>query len=482
MKYYLGIDCGGTFVKAQIIDELGNIIKCAKDNIGIISNQPGYAERNMNALWSSCANIIKKVIEYSGVDNRMIVRIGISAQGKGVHLLDKNYNSLGNAILSSDRRAEKIVSMWKEHDVDKIIYPITKQNIWSGHPVSILKWIKDNDIDRYNKIEYVLMTHDYLRFCLTGNLYCEVTNISESNLYNINLKQYDEELFKLFDIYEMFGKLAPVIDSEQIAGYVTKEAAVVTGLAIGTPVIAGLFDVVAATYSAHLENEYVLNGILGTWNIISGVTNNIKETNFNLIQGKYISDKIVIHDDSPTSIGNLEWFINNFDELDYSRINKLVESIPECSSSILFIPFLYGSNFGNNISGGIYNLQMYHTTAHLFQAIYEGVIFSFKYHLDRMLDVFPQVSTLRIMGGITHSPVWLQMLADITGIKLEIIEIEEAGCFGVSLLSMKTMGIDIDKVYNNLPKKIIYPRVDKFDDYYKKYNLYIDLLKSLDKK
>ncbi|OBW97836.1 FGGY family carbohydrate kinase, partial [Gallibacterium genomosp. 1] len=181
MKYYLGIDCGGTFVKAQIIDELGNIIKCAKDNIGIISNQPGYAERNMNALWSSCANIIKKVIEYSGVDNRMIVRIGISAQGKGVHLLDKNYNSLGNAILSSDRRAEKIVSMWKEHDVDKIIYPITKQNIWSGHPVSILKWIKDNDIDRYNKIEYVLMTHDYLRFCLTGNLYCEVTNISESN-------------------------------------------------------------------------------------------------------------------------------------------------------------------------------------------------------------------------------------------------------------------------------------------------------------
>lgn len=66
-----------------------------------------------------------------------------------------------------------------------------------------------------------------------------------------------------------------------------------------------------------------------------------------------------------------------------------------CSS----LPFLYGSNAGLEMTSGFYGLQALHTRAHLLQAVYEGVVFSRMTHLNRMLERFPRVQTLRVTGG-----------------------------------------------------------------------------------
>ncbi|MCW9717196.1 FGGY-family carbohydrate kinase [Avibacterium sp. 21-599] len=481
MKYFLGLDCGGTFIKAILIDTEGKIVGIEKNNISTISNNAGYAERNMNEFWDACSNLIKNIINNFNIDTRLILGIGISAQGKGTYLLDKDFNPLGNAILSSDQRANNIVNKWKKKGLDKLVYPFTKQNIWSGHPVSILKWIKDNDRDRYDKIEYILMTHDYLRFCLTGSLFCEVTNISESNLYNINTNEYDKYLSELFDIPEIFSKLSPIIKSNEVSGYITEYASEKTGLAVGIPVIAGLFDIVSAAFCCHLENEKVLSGILGTWNIISGVSESIKHSNSGLSQGAYIENKVIIHDDSPTSMANLEWFRKMYGDIDYEEINKMIESLPICSSNIIFIPFLYGSNYKNNIQGGIYGIQFNHSKEHLFQAIYEGVFFSFKYHLERMKEIFKNVNTLRISGGVTYSKVGLKMLADITGMKIEVLNIDEIGCYGIAIFTMKSLGFDINNIIKNIENKkvTIHPNYNNNKIYKNKYKSYLRTLEQL---
>ena len=81
MNYYLGIDCGGTFIKGALFDEMGKMISVVRQNVEVISEQAGYAERDMMQLWNVCAEVIRQVIAKSTLDPNAIKGVGISAQG-----------------------------------------------------------------------------------------------------------------------------------------------------------------------------------------------------------------------------------------------------------------------------------------------------------------------------------------------------------------------------------------------------------------
>lgn len=481
MKYYLGIDCGGTFIKAALFDEKGKLYGVQRKNVPLISEQSGYAERDMAELWQITADVIRRVLTQSGIQAQAIKGVGISAQGKGAFLLDKQNKPLGRAILSSDQRALDIVKRWQAEGIPEKLYPITRQTLWTGHPVSILRRLKEAESERYQNIGAILMSHDYLRFCLTGELHCEETNISESNLYNMQEGKYDLNLAKLLDLEDIFDKLPPIIASHDIAGHVTKDAAECCGLAEGTPVVGGLFDVVSTALCAGLEDETKLNVVLGTWSVVSGITDYIDPAQpLSFVYGRYPEDnKFIVHEASPTSSGNLEWFVSRFHLPDYEAINNGIAALKPASSSVLFVPFLYGSNAGLGMQAGFYGMQAHHTQMHLLQAVYEGVLFSLMYHLGRMLQRFPQANVLRVTGGPTKSKVWMQMLADLTGMRLEIPAVEETGCLGAALMAMQADGLKTTPPVLNADMQVFTPNPDNFEAYQRKYQRYQQFVNAL---
>lgn len=119
--------------------------------------------------------------------------------------------------------------------------------------------------------------------------------------------------------------------------------------------------------------------------------------------------------------------------MSFSEINRAVASLPKAESDLFFLPFLYGSNAGLEMTSGFYGMQALHTRAHLLQAVYEGVVFSHMTHLNRMLERFTDVQALRVTGGPTHSDVWMQMLADVSGLAIALPQVEETGCSGAAL-------------------------------------------------
>ena len=485
MDFWLGIDCGGTFIKAGVYDSSGKEYGCFRQNLSIISPQPGWAERDLTALWQACVQVISGAIKTSGVTAEKIKGLGISAQGKGLYLLDKQHQPLGNGIISADQRALPIVKQWQQQQIPQQLYPITRQTLWTGHPVSILRWLKENDPLRYAQIGAVLMPHDYLRYRLTGQLACEETNISESNLYNMQSGEYDPALAKLLGIEEILPALQPIIGSSEIAGYIHGQAAAETGLKEGTAVVGGLFDVVSTALCAGLDDETKLNAVLGTWSVVSGITNQIDENQtLPFVYGRYAQQgEFIVHEASPTSAANLEWFAKQWGVSDYNQINSAVGALPKAESSVLFIPFLYGSNAGLGMQAGFYGLQSLHTQDHLWQAIYEGVIFSLMYHLERMLQRFPQTKVLRVTGGPAKSPVWIQILADLTGLPVEIPQIEETGCLGAALMAMVGNQVFSDskqaQQVASTQVKRIEPDQTAYDKYQNKYKKYKLLLESL---
>ncbi|MFZ7214321.1 FGGY-family carbohydrate kinase [[Pasteurella] aerogenes] len=481
MNYYLGIDCGGTFVKSALFDQHGQLFGIARENVSVISEQAGYAERDMEQLWQVCAKVVRQTIAQSGVAPTLIKGIGISAQGKGAFLLDKQNRPLGRAILSSDQRSLDIVKRWQAEEIPQKLYPITRQTLWTGHPVSILRWVKENQPERYHQIGSVLMSHDYLRFCLTGSLHCEETNISESNLYNMAEGRYDMELAKLLDLEDIFAKLPPVVKSNEIAGFVSKEAAELCGLAEGTPVVGGLFDVVSTALCAGLDDETKLNVVLGTWSVVSGITDYIDpHQDLPFVYGRYAKKgQYIVHEASPTSSGNLEWFVKQFGHLSYEQINQGIADLAPASSSVLFVPFLYGSNAGLGMQAGFYGMQAHHSQMHLLQAVYEGVLFSLMHHLERMLQRFPQTNVLRVTGGPTKSAVWMQMLADLTGRRLEVPAVEETGCLGAAWMAMQAAGVTEEPQALRTDMQVFTPNAQNFAAYNKKYQRYQQFVNAL---
>ncbi|EMN8764944.1 carbohydrate kinase [Serratia marcescens] len=488
MEYWLGLDCGGTFIKAGLYDRRGHEHGVARRNLAIVAPQPGWAERDMASLWRTAADVIREVLSASGVAAGAIQAIGISAQGKGAFLLDKQGQPLGNAMLSSDQRALALVQEWQRQGVPQALYPQTRQTLWTGHPVSLLRWLKRHQPERYARIGSVLMAHDYLRYCLTGELACEETNISESNLYLMRSGRYDPALAQLLGIGDIMPALPTIVGSADIAGRVAANAAAITGLQTGTPVVGGLFDVVSTALCAGLQDETRLNAVMGTWSVTSGITDAIVEGfDHPFVYGRHAeSGQYIVHEASPTSAANLEWFCRQWGLQDYGQLNRWVAALPKAAGDLLFAPFLYGSNAGLGLSASFYGLQAFHQREHLVQAIYEGVVFCHMTHLNRMRRRFPEAQALRVTGGPAKSLPWMQMFADVSGLPVELPQVEETGCLGAAMAAMVGSGAfnDFTAAQHRLAPRIerLLPdaaAAEAYDNKHQRYQALIAALQNL---
>lgn len=493
MKYLMGIDNGGTFSKAAIFDENGNQIAVASQKTEIYIPKSGYMERNLNDLWNINIQVIQQAIKKSGLLSSDIVGVSFSGHGKGLYLIDKNNKPLGNGILSTDIRAQNIVNEWKNNGIEKKIYEKTFQKILACQPIALLSFLKKYNNEVFKKIKYIFSVKDFIRFMLTNEAYAEYSDFSGGNLVNLKTKEYDEELLKILDLEEIMEKLPPLKKSSDICGYITKEVAKITGLQEGTPVAAGMFDIDACGIATGLSNENKLCMIAGTWSINEYISKEIiKNSNTTLNSIYCIPNYYLIEESSPTSAGNLEWFIRNILNTDleiskntkksiYDLVNKLVASIKPEETNLFFLPYLNGSPENSKAKASFIGLRMEHTKAHMLRAIYEGIVFSHMMHLEKLLNNRLKPEIIQLSGGAANSSVWVQMFADITQIPIETVKDKELGAQGAAMVAGIASGVykdifeAIDKCvhFNN----IIKPRKEYYDIYKEKYLKYKYIVK-----
>ena len=351
MKYLMGIDNGGTFSKAAIFDEDGNQIAVASEPTVTIAPKPGYTERDMTELWEVNAKAVRTAIEKSGILPEDIAGVSFSGHGKGLYMVDYEGKPSYNGIISTDARAWEYVEKWYADGTNKKVFEKSFQEILACQPVSILAWMKDRHPEVLERTQYIFSVKDYIRFMVTGEAYAEYTDFTGANLVNLTTKQYDKEHLALFGLADIMDKLPPLRYAADICGKVTAEASKKTLLPVGTPVAAGMFDVDACGVASGLCDEDQMCMVAGTWSINEfiakkPVTNGSVDLNSMFcIPGYYL-----IEESSPTSAGNMEWFIQNLMNYEkaeakakggsvYDITNDRAEPIEPQDNSIIFFPF-----------------------------------------------------------------------------------------------------------------------------------------------
>lgn len=455
-RYLLGIDNGSTVSKAALFDFHGREIAVAGCKADTEYPHPGWTERDMEMLWQSTASAIREVLAKSGIEPEEIAGIGNTGHGNGIYLLDKQGCPLRNGIQSMDSRAAGVVNSWNEQNLHAQVFPFTIQSFWPAQPNALLVWLKQNELHNYERIGAILMVKDYIKYRLTGEVTGDYTDMSACNIMDVRKGCYSPELMALYDLSEVYDALPPLKRSSEVIGQVTPAATQETGLAVGTPVVGGLFDVDASAIGAGAIHVNQACLVMGSWSINEVITKEpIVDSNLFMTTLFADPDLFMTIEGSATSATNLEWFVNQCcgDERAeakrrgvsvYEICNEEVASLPPGSTNIIFHPFLYGSNVQPTARAGFYGVAGWHTRAHLLRALYEGVVFGHLSHIEKLRKAGAQINSARLAGGGSRSAVWSQMFADTIQVPMEISDGNELGARGAALSAGIGAGIYSD--------------------------------------
>jgi L-xylulokinase len=452
-RYLLGIDNGGTVTKAALYDPSGAELAVASVKSEMRFPVPGHAEKDVDELWAANVRVIGEVARKARIEPGDIAAVAVTGHGNGIYLVAADGTPAYNGINSADTRAADLVAQWRRDGTFERVLPRTCQSVWAGQPAALLAWFRDHDPRVLDRTRWIFMCKDYIRYRLTGEAYAELTDYSGISLMNVREMRYDPVVLDAFGIAQVMDKLPPIRQASEICGRVTRAAAAETGLREGTPIAGGLFDIVACAIATGITDPEKLCMIAGSWSINEYISPAPVQSPDLFMSSAYcIPGYWLISEASATSASNLEWFVSELmggeraqakarGESLYEACNALVEGVKPEASDVVFLPFLYGSNAGLNASACFLGLHGWHGKAEMLRAVYEGVVFSHKTHVDRLLGFRDPPRAARIAGGAAKSTVWVQMFADILQLPIEITDSEELGAMGAAICAGIAVGV-----------------------------------------
>jgi L-xylulokinase len=303
------------------------------------------------------------------------------------------------------------------------------------------------------KTRWIFEVKDYIRFRLTGEAFAEATDYSGSSLMNLATASFDPALLAEYGLSEIAEMLPPVKYSTDPCGTITPEAAALTGLKAGTPVAGGMFDIDACAVAVDVTDEENLCVIAGTWSIneyISKkpvVNRSVMMNSLFCLPGYYLVEEC-----SPTSAGNYEWFTNLFLQGEmaeaerrglslYEHASQMAAAVPPDGQKIVFLPYIYGSNYDPQARACFVGLDASHTRPQIIRAVLEGIAFCHLVHVEKLLANREKTRAVRLAGGAANSPVWSQIFADVFRLPVETVAARELGTLGAAMAAAVAAGV-----------------------------------------
>lgn len=492
----MGLDNGGTMCKAVIFNETGKEIATASAKLNMITDQPGFTERDMDELWKANCKIINEVIANAGLKKEDVKGVACTGHGKGLYLWGKDDKPCCNGIVSTDSRAWMYPEKWEQDGTADRVFQKTFQKILACQPVSLLCWLKDNKPEVLKNVKWIFECKDFIRFKLTGEAFAEETDYSGSNMLNLKDRRFDRELLAEFGLADLYDALPPLKNSTDFCGSVSRHASLETGLMEGTPLAGGMFDIDACAVAMDITNDENICVIAGTWSINEYISKQPVLNKSVMMNSLYcIPGYYLIEECSPTSASNYEWFLDQFmgEEKQkaaeaginfFEYCDRLAKTVAPDDQNIIFLPYIFGSNYNPQAKATMVGLDTRHTRAQIIRAVLEGIAFCHMVHMEKLLMNRTKTEAVRLAGGAANSKVWAQIFADVFQLPVELIDTKELGTLGCAMAATVAAGVykDLKEAAKSMVKikSRIEPNPTNYAAYEKKFALYKKVSASLE--
>jgi xylulokinase len=484
-------DLGTTGDKATLFSDEGKLIASFFSPYNTYYPKAGWAEQNPYDYWNAFCETTKALVSETGIKPTDVAVVSFSGQMMAALPVDKDGNALRNSIIWADLRSTKQAREIAGIIGEDSVYRLTGHRLSASYSASKIMWIRENEPDVYKKTDKFIHAKDYVVSRLTGMIYSDYSDASGTNLLNISTLEWSDELLAAAGIDK--NKLPELIESTQLAGKLTRDAASQCGLAEGTAVAIGGGDGPCATCGAGVVKSgeaYIYLGT-STWMglatekpLIDPQQRTATFSHFN--RGLYMPAGTMQAGGGSFKwfrdvLGDSESFSADIAGLDaYDLLAKEAETVPCGSEGLIYLPYLMGERsplWDPDARGCFVGLSMVHKKGHLVRSVLEGVAFNMRIIKEAFEEQGVDCKTIRIIGGGARSGLWRSIFADILEKPVSRLNfIDEATSVGAAIAGGVGVGLfasiqDADRFV------IIEDEAEPNEDHLLTYRKYFDIFK-----
>jgi xylulokinase len=443
--YWLGIDVGTGGTRALLVNERGALQHAfTAPHEEIWMARPLWAEQRPENWWEAAQAAVRGVLAEAGVSGSEVRGIGLSGQMHGLVLLDAEDAVIRPALIWCDQRSQPQVDGINQWVGPDAVLGYTANPVLTGFTLPKLLWVRDNEPANFQRVQKMLLPKDYIRFRLTGEYASDVSDASGTALFDVVQRSWSYELAGRLGLDRSI--LPSVVESHCVTGKISRGAAVSTGLAEGTPVVGGAGDQAASAIGNGIVEPGIVSCTIGT----SGVVFADMATPAYDPLGRVhtfchaVAGSWHVMGVTQGAGLSLQWFRNNLAHgTSYDQLTIEAATAPAGSQGLFWLPYLMGErtpHLDASARGGWIGLTARHTRADLIRALLEGVSYSLKDCLEIIEKMGVPVESVRVSGGGARSAFWRQLLADVFGKRVVVLESQEGSAYGAALLALTGTG------------------------------------------
>lgn len=452
-KLLLGIDIGTSACKVAVFEKSGKVIAQTNKPYKLYYPNPGWVEQNPDEWWNAIVDGIKEILKTVSADD--IAGIGIDGQSWSAIPVDKAGNCLHNTPIWMDTRArdicERVVS---EVGFDEI-FEVAGNGFEPAYTTPKMLWFKENKPEIYNNTYKFLQSNSYIGMKLTGNMTQDLSQGYGIHFFDMKKCQYDEKLAGKLGL--TVDKVPELVECHSVIGEVTEEAAKITGLAVGTKVVAGGLDAACGTLGAGVYKKGQTQEQGGQAGGMSICLDEAVAHPKLILSPHVVPGHWLLQGGTVGGGGVLRWFKSELGKNEsFDELTALAENIAPGSDGVTFLPYMAGERspiWNADAKGVFYGLGFDKTKGHMVRAALEGVAYSLEHNLRTAAQTGVEVGELLAMGGSANSILWTQIKADVTGKVIKVPASDTATTLGAAILA--GVGIGMYESFESAVKETI---------------------------
>jgi len=420
---------------------------------------PGWAEQDPEEWKRAFIGSTSVVLERAGVDAKELAAVSFSGHMLGCIPVDRDGEVLRRRVfLWADHRSREQADLIEERIGWEAFYRKTGGGLELAlYPAAKQRWIKENEPDLYKKTHLFLGTKDYLVHWLTGRFVTDYSDASNTGLLDLERRCWLDEIGEALDL-DLRKLPEEILRSDVVVGRISREAAAVTGLAEGTPVVLGGGDVPCAAVGAGVVTAGTAYNYIGSasWVAVAGQRGvfDVTMRPFNLC---HLVPDMVVSQLATYSAGIVhEWFKDQIcvseardaesaGSSPFDAMDGEAASAPPGANGLLFLPHMRGGGapfHDLNTRGALLGLELGHRRGDVLRAVLEGISLNIAL-LCRALEkgVRVPIEELRVVGGGAKSRTWLEILASAIDKPVATLAAsQEANCLGAAMTAYVALG------------------------------------------
>ena len=447
MKAVLGIDVGTTAVKAMLVGSDGVVLAESEVEHPVSVPRPGWSEQNPEMWWRSTVLAVRKLLHSSDGNGGLaeIAAIGLSGQMHSSVFLDGDGDVIRPALLWNDVRT----TAQCRYILDKVGMDGLRKTVGNlpleGFTAPKLLWLRENEPDNYSRLRTLLLPKDYIRYRMSGDYATEPSDAAGTLLYDVRRRVWSEPVLHAL---EMDADILPnVVESSEVSGVATVEAAGELGIPSGVPIVGGGADNAAGAVGCGATDSSIMQVSIGTSGaVVLPASEPHVAQDMNLHTFCHAAPNMWYLMGVILSAGStLRWLRDTVaGGRAYDSLTADAEKVPAGSNGLIFLPYLTGERTPHNDAnarGVFFGLSFAHDLGHLTRAVVEGVCFAMRDSLELMKLQGVSPSEVRAIGGGARSRMWLQTLSDVFDLPISTVQPSGGAAYGAALLAAVGCGM-----------------------------------------